>query len=287
MVRPLVSRPMQVHSPRPQMLGSALLPLPLVGYLDKPTRWRLSGRQRTVVVGSCWGPWAVHRSWSSWGKGSRRCSDWGSRRPRSPHRGWSLSGGTCVWCQGSPGLLQTPSPHQRAAASPAPYWFSAHLPRWCQGTSGCRALCIRHRDWGWSLAAVFPGTQRGGKGSEFVRPGTTTKKRAAEAGTTHTPTDTVLVRIVHHLIDAFKDQMTPRLTMPEFSPQPKLAVPLTCISQCWSQPMAALSKPFLDLSVLQTLWSFNISFKKQKNIITPSTLYSSTFHLSPTDLSSV
>lgn len=65
MVRPLVSRPMQVHSPRPQMLGSALLPLPLVGYLDKSTRWRLSGRQRMVVVGSCWGPWAVHRSWNS------------------------------------------------------------------------------------------------------------------------------------------------------------------------------------------------------------------------------
>ena len=225
-----------MHGPGPKFNLCVWPALPLVGYLDKWTRWKLSERQRRAVGESWWGPWSVHHSWSSWGKGSWRYSDWGSRSLPGLHPGESFSGGTCIWCQGSPGLLQTRTPRQRAAASPVPYWFSVHLPRWCQWTRDCQALCTRHRDWGWSPDAVSPRTQRR-EGQWVCEKETTPNKKTEEAGTPGEFNPHIIPQILgwwcfsSSLMNPFINPDEIWVNNAWFSSQIQFFI---CISQCWS-----------------------------------------------------
>lgn len=232
---------MQMPSPGPSSPVSVLSPLPLAGYSGKRTRWKLLERQRGAVGESWRGPWAVPRSWRSWGKGSWHCSDSGSQRLPSPHRGQCLSGGTCIWHRGSPGLLQTQNPRQRSAVSQAPYWFSAHLPQWCQEISDCQALCIQHRGWGWSPDAVSPKTQGEEKVSESLRMETTPNRNNEEDRTPgnfvpHMSPQTLgWGWFPSSLMDTYKDPDDTKVNNVWYSSQPIFwAVPFTCTYQCWS-----------------------------------------------------
>lgn len=216
-----MSRPAQMHGPGPVSNLCVWPALPLVGCLGKQIRRKLSERQRRAA-GESWGPRAVHHSWRPVGGGSWHCSDWGSQSLPGPRRGERFSGGICTWCPGSPGLLQTQTPHRRAAVSPALYWFSAHLPRWCWGARGCQALCTQHRDWGWSPVAVSPGTQKTEGRGVYEEAATPHRE---EAGTTGEFNPHMVPQTLDwwyfFIIDEsiYKIQVKPGLTMPDVPPK--------------------------------------------------------------------